>query len=174
MRVIVLAACLALAPSIARAQWSQNGQPTPDATDRKSSEGFGAHLVVISHFPEFIKEWTETPPEHTPKVPAVTKAKRGERLAIILFFGGCKAGASGTCNALYDLTIVRPDGSTMNNFTDLELWKKEAPPNVQLSAAIPQVQFEHNEPVGMYRIRVVARDENRKVTLQLETTLEVK
>ena len=174
MTSIVLAACIALLPSLAPAQWAQNGQPAPETPNSKSKDGFGAQLLVISHFPEFIKEWTTSPPEHAPDVPAVAKANRGEPLAIVLFFGGCKADTSGQCNAVYDLTIVRPDGSTMHSFPDLELWKQKAPPYVQLGSAIPQVAFNRSDPAGTYRIKAVVRDENRHVELQLETTVDVK
>ena len=174
MRFLVLALVMALLPSLAHAQWSKNGQPVPDVPNQKSRDGFGAQLLVITHFPEFIKEWTTSPPEHVPHIPAVSKSKRGEALAIVLCFGGCKADTSGHCNAVYDLTIVRPDGSTMHSFPDLELWKQEAPPYLQLGSAVPQVKFDRTDPAGRYHIRAVVRDKNRHVELQLETTLDVK
>ena len=173
MKSFVLAACIALLPSLAQAQWKQNGQPALEAPNQKSKDGFGAQLLVISHFPKFIKEWTTSPPEHAPQVPAVAKAKRGEPLAVVLFFGGCKADMSGNCDAGYDLTIIRPDGSTMQSFPDLELWRQEAPPYIQLGRAIPQLTFGPTDPIGRYRIKAVVRDANRHVVLQLETTLDI-
>jgi hypothetical protein len=72
-----------------------------------------------------------------------------------------------------DLTVVRPDGSTMHRFPGLELWKKEAPPSVQLGAAVPQIQFGSDDPAGTFIIRAIVRDEKRHVTLWLETTLDL-
>ena len=174
MKPLLLAACIVLLPTIAHAQWSKDGQPTPDAPDRKSKEGFGAQLLVISHLPEFMKEWTTSPPEHVPHVPVVTKAERGAALAILVFLAGCKADTSGHCNADYDLTIIRPDGSTMHNFPNLELSKQEASTNVQLGPAIAQIKFDRTDSSGTYHIRAVVRDENRNVVLELETPLEIK
>jgi hypothetical protein len=173
MRSFLLVARIALLPTHAFSQWAKDGHPVPDAPNRKSKDGFGAHLLVISHFPEFIKEWTTSPPEHAPHVSAVSKVKSGEPVAIVIFFAGCKGDKAGHCNGVYDLTIVRPDGSTMHKFSDLDLWKMEPPPNVQLGLAIPQIQFDSTDPRGMYRIKATVRDKNQKVALELETTLDV-
>ena len=173
MRLLILAVCIVLLPIHANAQWSQNGQSTPDAPNKKSSDGFGAQLLVISHLSEFIKEWTATSPDHVPRVPVVTKVKRGKPVAIILFFAGCKADTSGRCTAVYDLTIERPDGSTLKRFSDLELWNMEPPPNIQLGLAIPQMQFDKSDPRGTYHIKANVRDQNRRIALQLETTVDV-
>jgi hypothetical protein len=110
MRSFVPAVLIAVLPTVAYARWSQNGQPTPDVTNRKATDGFSAQLLVISHLPEFIKEWTTSPPEHVPHVPAVSKAKRGEALAITLFFVGCKVDTSGRCTrpTLRTFSLERP------------------------------------------------------------------
>jgi hypothetical protein len=173
---LVIATFLALVSAGPHAQWSLDGRPMPDAPNRKWRGGFGANLLVISHPSEFVKQWAAAPSDHVLEVPEVSTAKRGDRLAIVVFFAGCKTDESGRCNAVYDLTILRPDGSTMHGFQDLELWKQQAPANtshVQLGAAIPQITFEGTDPPGTYRIRVVVRDDNRDVTLELETTLNV-
>jgi hypothetical protein len=170
---IVLAACLSLLPTVAHPQQPQS----PDAPNRKSTDGFSAQLYVISNYDKFIKEWTTTSAEHVPRITTVSKAKRGDALAITVFFTGCRVNTSQHCNATYDLTVIKPDGSTLLNFPALELWQKVAPPdspNTQLAAAIPQIKFEKTHPAGTYRIAAVVRDENRQVTLRLETILEIK
>ena len=173
----VLVAFIAIMSAGAHAQWSQDGQSIPDAPNRKWRNGFGANLLVISHPAEFVKTWATTPSENLPEVPEVTTAKRGEPLAIVVFFAGCKTDEAGRCNAAYDLTILRPDGTTMHALRDLELWKQQAPTNtthVQLGARIPQITFDQTDPPGTYRIRALVHDDNRDVALALETRLDVK
>jgi hypothetical protein len=90
MRRLVLAVGLALLQFLASAQQPQNGQPAAEAPNRKAADGFSAQLYVISNFSAFIKDWTATSPEHVPRIKAVSAAKRGDALAITVFFTRCK------------------------------------------------------------------------------------
>jgi hypothetical protein len=101
--LLILTFCL----SSAHAQWAKNGVTAEDQPDRKSLNGFGAHLIVVHDPQKFIEDWKK--PE-TPHIDNRSTVKRGEMMAAIILFAGCKADG-GVCDAEVDYAIYKPDGS---------------------------------------------------------------
>lgn len=153
-------------------QWKSDNKRDSDSPDRKSSAGFGAHLVVLKDPQTFIQEWIK--PE-TPKITPATETRPGETLGIVIFFAGCKE-ARDLCNSEVDYTIYRPDGSIFVERKSQPLWKEAAPPksNIQLGRAILSFAFPKGQPLGKYRITAKVRDNNADITLNLETQLDLK
>jgi len=153
-------------------QWKSDDKKATDSPERKSVNGFGAHLVAVKEPRDFIQEWLK--PEK-PKIKSAEKAKRGESLGIFVLFAGCKQ-VNGVCNSEVDYAIYKPDGSIFVERNAQPLWKKQSPPtpNIQLGSAILAFSFAKNHPSGKYKIKAKVRDLNADISFELENELELK
>lgn len=168
--LLVLLLWIAILPVLG--QWKSDDKNASDSPDRKSLNGFGAHLVALKDPRAFIQEWIK--PE-TPKIKSAIKTKPGESLGILVFFAGCKE-VNGACNSEVDYTIYKPDGSTFVVRKAQPLWKEPTPPkpNIQMGRAILAFAFPKGQLSGKYKIMAKVRDINADITLDLETELELK
>ncbi|MEO6050228.1 MAG: hypothetical protein ABIP78_02715 [Pyrinomonadaceae bacterium] len=167
---IVLLFLVTVSPALG--QWKIDDKKPSDTADRKSSNGFGAHLVAVKDPRAFIQEWLKP---QTPKIKSATKTKPGESIGILVFFAGCKE-VNGTCSSEVDYAIYKPDGTTFVERNAQPLWKEAAPPksNIQLGRAILSFAFPKAQPSGKYRITAKVKDINADITLDLETQLDLK
>src|SRR5688572_16103156 len=168
--VVVLFLSLAVLPVFS--QSTSDGSKAPDAPDRKSLKGFGAHLIAVKNPRGFIQEWLK--PEK-PKIEPAKKATPGEPLGVFVLFAGCLE-VNGVCNSEVDYTIYKPDGSVLAERKKQPLWKEQAPPkpNIQLGRAILAFSFPKGQSSGKYKITAMVRDINADITLELDTHLELK
>ncbi len=169
MKIIAaLMTLLLFGGTLATAQWKKGDERTPDTLDRKSVNGFGAHLLIVENPRAFIEEWQK--PE-TPKIDPVSQVKRGILLGAFVLFAGCKPDAQGRCNAEVDYTVYKPDGSVYAERKEQPLWNETAPPgtNIQLSNAILGIRMEPNDPVGDYKVKAKVADLNAQISFELET-----
>jgi hypothetical protein len=157
-----------VAASPALSQWKQNGQPAPDAADRKEVKGFGGHLLVVKDPQGFIKEWLK--PE-TPHINVAHTVNPGQVHGAFVLFAGCKPDERGICNAEVSYAIYNPDGSLREERKALPLWKEEAPPQpiIQLSRAIFTFRLAESDPVGEYKVKALVHDLNADISFELET-----
>lgn len=172
MKKLAIVLSVLLVTSSAAAQWQSEGKNVADTPDRKSVNGFGAHLLAVKDPQGFIQEWLKPQP---PKIDSAKKVKAGEPLGIIVLFSSCKE-VSGSCDSEVDYTIYKPDGSIFVQRLKQPLWKKAAPPkpNIQLGSAILAFQFQKGQPTGQYRIKAQVRDTAANTTVDLETQIELK
>lgn len=172
MRKLVLVLSLFLMTTAAAAQWRSEDKKVVDTPDRKSVNGFGAHLVAVKDPRGFIQEWLKPQP---PKIESAKKIKAGEPLGVIVLFVGCKE-VSGTCDSEVDYTIYKPDGSVFVQRLTQPLWREAPPPkpNIQLGRAILSFQFQKEQPTGQYKIKAQVRDLNANTTVDLDTQIELK
>jgi hypothetical protein len=170
-KVSIIFGLLLMTTAVA-AQWQSEDNKVPDTPDRKSLNGFGAHLIAVKDPRAFIQEWLK--PEQ-PKIEPAKKIKAGEPLGIIVLFAGYKE-VSGSCDSEVDYTIYKPDGSIFTQRLKQPLWKEAAPPkpNIQLGRAILAFQFQSGQPKGQYKIKAQVRDLNAGTTIDLETQIELK
>jgi len=166
--VTALITLILLGGTVATAQWKKGDAPVPDTPDRKSVNGFGAHLLIVENPRAFIEEWQK--PE-TPQVNPVSEVKRGVLLGAFVIFAGCKPDPEGRCNSEVDYTVYKPDGTIYAERKEQPLWKEMAPPgtNLQLSNAILGIRMEENDPVGVYKVKAKVVDLNAKISFELET-----
>ncbi len=153
-------------------QWKSDDKKASDSPDRKSINGFGAHLVAVKNPRDFIQQWLK--PE-TPKLKSATNVESGESLGLLVFFAGCKE-VDGACSSEVDYAIYKPDGSLFVERKAQPLWKGPAPPkpNIQLGRAILAFAFPKGQPSGKYKITAKVRDINADISFDLETQLELK
>lgn len=168
--LLVLFLWIAILPVVG--QWKSDDKKASDSPDRKSLNGFGAHLVAVKNPRDFIQQWLKPEP---PKLKSATMAEPGESLGILVFFAGCKE-VNGVCNSEVDYTIHKPDGSIFDERKAQPLWKEPAPPkpNIQLGRAILAFTFRKGQPSGKYKIMAKVRDMNADISFDLETQLELK
>jgi hypothetical protein len=130
---------------------------------------FSAFLLLSDEPDEIIGSWKTASAPGLPIATAETIA-RGVPIVAFIFFAGCEPDENGFCNASADFTILKPDGSVYDRFSDRELWKqKPAPPQgtLRLSAEYVGVILDREDPLGTYEIRVSVHDLNAGKTIDL-------
>jgi hypothetical protein len=140
----------------------------PEPAWSKSENGFSATLLLTDKPDDVLRTWTS--PGAGVAFQAADTITRGAAIVAFVFFSGCEADKHGMCNASADFTILRPDGSEYESFTDRDLWKgKPAPPKgmLRLSAEYVGVVIEPGDPLGEYEVQVSVHDHNTGTTLDL-------
>lgn len=172
MKIVATLLLIALCAVPSSGQWQKDGGPAADAADRKAVNGFGAHLLVVHDPQKFIEDWQKP---DTPRIDNLAAVKRGEMMAAIILFAGCKPDARGVCNAEVDYRIYKPDGKTYGEQKGQPVWKEPPPPapNIQLARALLGFRIEQRDPSGEYSVRAKVRDLNAGVSFELETKFRV-
>ncbi len=172
MKIITALLTLLLLGTVATAQWKKGDESIPDTPDRKSVNGFGAHLLVVENPRAFVEEWQK--PE-TPQINPVSEVKRGVLIGAFVLFARCKPDPQGRCNSKVDYTIYKPDGTVYAERKEQPLWDEEPPPgaNIQLSKAILGISMEKNDPVGEYKVKAKVADLNAQISFELETKFKL-
>ncbi len=169
-------AVLSIAVGPVSAQWydSQTGRPEPDAPWRKSLEGLSAALFLTRDIDAFLKEWDGTLPSHAPTLKTTSRARRGDTVAAIVAFTGCR-GTSGTCNATVDFKVLNPDGSVYADLPGGRAWAGLSPKArvVVLSEAQLRIRIEPSDPLGEYSVLGTFRHLETGRSLNLKQTFRV-
>jgi hypothetical protein len=138
----------------------------PDVPEKKSR--FSAILLLSDEPADVLRSWSS--PDAAIPVHRTDTITRGVPIVAFVFFWGCQPDERGLCNASADFTILKPDGSVYESFSDRDLWKgKPAPPDgtFRLSAEYVGVVIEPQDPLGCYEFRVTVHDHNAGTTLEL-------
>jgi hypothetical protein len=153
-------------------RWTQDAQPVPDVSWRKSSGDFGAMMLLTDRYQDFVKEWEkpDTPNLRPPSGPL----HRGQSIVAVVLFAGCKA-KNERCESTVDFRVLKPDGSTYAERSGLVLWDGPPPAgrNLQLSRANLGIGIEPTDPLGEYRITAVVADRVADAKVTLDTRFSV-
>jgi hypothetical protein len=107
-------------------------------------------------------------------ISSATRVVRGQHFMLFPFFRGFTPDKSGECRIDLDVRILRPDGKTYHEQEGIEAVRQVADPgNVLLPVDLIGVFFEPEDPLGTYRVEVVARDRVKKVTAKDRATIEL-
>ena len=150
-----------------------NDLPVPEPTWTQSKDGFSAMLVLSDEPDDVLRTWEGPEIVEPSPVRVADTIARGVPIVAFVFFAGCEADDYGMCNASVDFTILRPDGSEYDRFSDRDLWKgKPAPPAgmLRLSAEYVGVVIEPGDPLGQYEFKVSVHDLVAGTTLDLRHT----
>jgi hypothetical protein len=107
----------------------------------------------------------------------VKVVSKGQQIAAVVFFQGCKPNPAGNCNLDVDLKGVDPKGAAFQDRKGAKLWLNRPAPHAgvtQLGAAYMKLQFEPKDPPGIYRILAVAHDHVSGTEARAEASFEVK
>lgn len=140
----------------------------PDPSWSKPASDFSAFLMLSDAPDEVLDGWAT----RTAELPTRTARRigRGRPIVAFVFFTGCEPDRRGLCNAAADFTILSPDGSVYESFSNLDLWRgKPAPPagTLRLSAEYVGVVIEPDDPLGRYEFHISLHDRNSGTTLEL-------
>ena len=138
---------------------------------------FSAMLVVIpkSELPEFAR------PAGTGRhLDRVAKAEPGAQLAIKMVFVGVKPDCNANANVTYDLQVVGPDGriyghSDYKGLVAVQSRINPTPddPGMYDNRQVVVMQFEPQDAIGLYKLRVVMHDNVAHLDLPLEAGVEL-
>jgi hypothetical protein len=153
--------------------WLVDGKREPDSDWSKSSNGFGAQLIVVGDPKAFVEMWSK--PEK-PNIETAKSIARGQQFAVFILFAGCKAGVDGSCDTTVSYYVSEPDGKTLAERHNQIVW---AGPELDkrttyLGKAALGLKFTENNPVGVYVIKAIVSDKYSSATLELKATVELK
>ena len=136
---------------------------------------FEVRVVITDRGDAIFDSW-DHPSGGTFKVDSIRVAPRKRFLWALVLFKGCRADNSGDCNADVDIMAYDPSGKVYGTMPGAELWQRKpapAPNFTQLSRSYMGLVIEPNDPIGTYRISVVARDRNAATEAKAEVQFQV-
>ena len=139
-------------------------------------EGLEINVIVTEKGNELFDSW-DKPTGSSFNVEPVKVASRGEFLSAIILFKGCRADGVGNCNVDMDIIAFDPTGKIYGEMPRVELWQHKPAPDpgfTQLSRGFMGIVIEPTDPPGVYRVTVVARDNNAKTESKSVARFEVK
>lgn len=170
--VLVAMACVPLHAKDVTSAWFADGKFIEESVSQRMTNGFGGRLDFTDD-PDFLNHWRT----HWNSISSV---KHLERVYIVLFVA-CNYDSEPQ-DAVYDITIKKPDGSVCNRFINCPAVKQraspatgphDAQPTLRLSPRFTIFQTDPPDPDGIYTVEVELRDQLRHSTLKLTKQLNV-
>jgi hypothetical protein len=168
---LVVLAFLAFIASAQVGWLDKQGHAVADSESRKSREGFGGWILVTSDA-DWEAKWN-TPSSTVPNFAQATTVARGKRVFVLIFFANPQLNLAGEANVTCDINVIRPDGSTSTNQSNLVCFKGVLHGNPQMTyLSVPVIAFvgDPGDPAGEWVVRVTLQDNNRKVGVPLRTS----
>ena len=107
----------------------------------------------------------------------VSKAKRGDVLAIKIVFAGMDLTEDLNADVTYDLKILRPDGKIYDrtDLKNMEVLKTKLPTRFRVfdNRSFLKLRFEPQDKLGKYKIIAALHDNVGKKTIPLTTEIEL-
>jgi hypothetical protein len=152
----------------------KDGNPVPASESQKSVAGFGG-LLVATPDKDWQKKWN-TSPETIPYFSGGSAVKKGGELFILTMFSNPKLDASGTASVSMDIDVTRPDGSSSSHAENAVCaqGKIDGPlDHLYLCGQVIEFVGEPADPVGTWSVRIVLKDDVRKVSMTLAKNFEL-
>ncbi len=149
-----------------------NGEPVPDSENRKTKDGFGAHLIITDNL-GFYNDWRKW---ERPRISIAETAVIGQMVIPLVIYVNPRRDADECVDVTCDFTIIRPDGSIAHKIPDLTCanGKMQAPRNnLLLSQSELQWSADEGDPLGKWTFNVTVKDNNRGVEIPLTTSIEI-
>lgn len=175
-----LAAAVLLA-SVTSPSWAESddfawrdseGRVVPDTDSQKSESGFGVQLVLTKNL-DLYEDWKKP---KTPVIETAEKAAIGDPVVVAVVFVNPAKNERGEVKVVCDLETIRPDGSVEDSTPNIPVADgKIRGPKFNLRLAKTQIRWSvgHDEPPGMWKVKVVVKDVIRGVALPLEEKIEL-
>lgn len=174
-KAALLAVLLTASATAAEHGWKdKDGNPRPETESQKSVAGFGG-LLVVTPDKDWEKKWN-TSPETIPYFSGGSAVKKGGELFILTMFSNPQLDASGAASVSMDIDVTRPDGSSSSQAENAVCAQgKVAGPLLHLYLCGQVIEFvaEPADPVGTWSVRIVLKDDVRKVSMTLATKFEL-
>lgn len=170
-KAVLLAVILTSAVCAADVGWKDgDGKPAPETASQKSVAGFGG-LLIVTPDKDWEQKWN-TSPESIPYFSSGSTVEKGGELFILTLFANPAPDASGVASVSMDIDVTRPDGSSSTHAEDAVCarGKFEGPQdNLHLCGQVVGFTGEPADPLGTWSVRIVLKDDVRKVSMTLAT-----
>jgi hypothetical protein len=138
----------------------------PPADTRTTVAGFSGMLIVTPD-----KDWAtkwNTSPESIPYVASGSTVSRGGELFVLTMFSNPQLDASGAASVSMDIDVIRPDGVSSSHAENAVCVQGK----IELSSlyrCLQVVEFvnEPTDPAGKWSVRILLKDDVRKVSIPL-------
>ena len=137
---------------------------------QKSVAGFNGMLIVTPD-KDWEKKWN-TSPEAIPYAAGKVTVKTGGELFILTMFSNPQLDASGDAHVSMDIDVNQPDGTSSSHAENAACVRgklKGPPDQLYLCGQVISFIGEPADPAGTWTVRVVLKDDVRKVNMTLTT-----
>jgi hypothetical protein len=144
--------------------------PPPGAGTQQSVAGFSG-VLIITPDKDWDKKWN-TAPESIPYFASGSKLNKGGKLFVITMYSNPQLDAAGAASVSMDIDVLRPDGTASSHAAGAECVRGKIQGPVQsfyLCRQVVEFFDEPADPVGTWTVRIVLKDELRKVSIPLST-----
>lgn len=165
----ILVFLLLMLPAISNAAWKDmQGNKLEDTEWMKSSEEFGAQLLLIGDEKEFFKRWST--PSKVVNFTTIDKLYKGESLIAPIIFNGCYENSEGKCNVTVDYQVLQPNGKIYADVPTMEIWtNKPAPAEgmLELGVGYLKLVIEPEDLIGTYTVNATVTDHIKDASFTL-------
>lgn len=172
--VLPLFAAIAISSGVfAQDVWrTPQGAVAAESASRKAVDGLGV-LVLVTDDPDWGAKWN-TPSTNIPNFNETKVVTTGGSLSILTFVANPKAAApSGNLNVVSHIRLWRPDGSLSVDAPNQPCLRgrlQGPAANTRLCEAVVGFRADPGDQAGKWKVRVIVTDNNRPVTVPVEST----
>jgi len=175
-RLSLLLLTLLALPAFSQQGWrDEHGQLAPDTDSRRSVNGFGGSLLVTPDA-DWQAKW-QTPSDTVPQFAVAKVVPRGQQVFFLIFFANPLLKEGGAADITCDIDVLRPDGKATFHQLDMPCFKgviNEPVTHTFLSPTVIGWTGDAADPSGAWVLRVLLKDNVRRVRVPLRTSFELK
>lgn len=128
-------------------------------------------VLIVTPDKTWEQKWN-TSPESIPYVASGSTVKKGGELFVLTMFANPQLDAAGAASVSMDIDVTRPDGSSSSHAENAVCVRGKVKGPVQslyLCGQVVGFTGEPADPVGTWSVRIVLKDDVRKVDIPLTT-----
>lgn len=138
------------------------------AADKTAFSG----MLIVTPDKDWEQKWN-TSPESIPYVAGGSTVKKGGELFVLTMFTHPQLDASGAASVSMDIDVTRPDGSSSSHAEGAVCVRGKVQGPVEslyLCGQVVDFAGEPEDPVGTWSVRIVLKDDVRRVDIPLTTS----
>lgn len=138
----------------------------PAGDNTKTVAGFTGMLIVTPD-KDWVTKWN-TSPESIPYVASGSTVRKGGALFVLTMFSNPQLDASGAASVAMDIDVIRPDGAASSHAENAVCVQGQVDVR-SLHRCLQVIEFtnEPADPTGKWSVRILLKDEVRKVSIPL-------
>lgn len=144
----------------------------PARVQIKTKDGFGGEVFLTAN-ENIYAEWAG--PE-MPRIDTIEELPVGRLMVMVVIYSNPAKDRDGNVNVTYDLEIIKPDGSVSEFLPDIVCMKgplKGQSAKLNLSQTQLKWGAEAADPPGLWKFKVILKDNVRGTQLPLEASLKI-
>lgn len=172
MKKIVLLLCMffVIGMPLVQAQWLQNGIPVTDSPYAKTVGEFGAMLIFTDKPDELFTAWNKDTLEVSADYD-VEEIRQYDSLTAAIIVSNCTPDEKGKANVTVKFKVLSPDGKTVKETEELEVWVNRLAPAkrmLELSVQNLTIGLGEKDVPGFYTVKALVHDKNSDTRIDLE------